>query len=158
MNYLIGDIGNTNIKICKLNRNFKIINSYLFETKHLNLKKKLMIKFKKIINKNTNKKVLFSSVVPKVYTMLKNILKKNNMKVIEIKKLNLKKIMKFKIRKYSDIGSDRIANSIGAYYKYKSNCIVIDFGTATTFDVIKKRSVYDGGVIAPGIKLSIIGT
>ena len=40
MNYLIGDIGNTNIKICKLNRNFKIINSYLFETKHLNLKKK----------------------------------------------------------------------------------------------------------------------
>ena len=63
--------------------------------------------------------------------------------------------MKFKIRKYSDIGSDRIANSIGAYYKYKSNCIVIDFGTATTFDVIKKRSVYDGGVIAPGIKLSI---
>ena len=114
-----------------------------------------MIKFKKIINKNTNKKVLFSSVVPKVYTMLKNILKKNNMKVIEIKKLNLKKIMKFKIRKYSDIGSDRIANSIGAYYKYKSNCIVIDFGTATTFDVIKKRSVYDGGVIAPGIKLSI---
>ena len=155
MNYLIGDIGNTNIKICKLNRNFKIINSYLFETKHLNLKKKLMIKFKKIINKNTNKKVLFSSVVPKVYTMLKNILKKNNMKVIEIKKLNLKKIMKFKIRKYSDIGSDRIANSIGAYYKYKSNCIVIDFGTATTFDVIKKRSVYDGGVIAPGIKLSI---
>ena len=53
------------------------------------------------------------------------------------------------------MGSDRIANSIGAYYKFKSNCIIIDFGTATTFDVVKKPKIYDGGVIAPGIKLSI---
>ena len=63
--------------------------------------------------------------------------------------------MKFKIKKYSQLGSDRIANSIGAYNKFKTNCIVIDFGTATTFDVVKKNAVYDGGVIAPGIKLSI---
>ena len=63
--------------------------------------------------------------------------------------------MRFKVKKYSQLGSDRIANAIGAYYKFKTNCIVIDFGTATTFDVIKKNAGYDGGVIAPGIKLSI---
>ena len=39
--------------------------------------------------------------------------------------------------------------------KFRTNCIVIDIGTATTFDVIKKNFIYDGGVIAPGIKLSI---
>ncbi len=43
MNYLIGDIGNTNIKICKLNQKFKIIKSYLFDTKD----KQLLIQFKK---------------------------------------------------------------------------------------------------------------
>ena len=37
MNYLIGDIGNTNIKICKINKNFKIVNTYIFQTKNLDL-------------------------------------------------------------------------------------------------------------------------
>ena len=155
MNYLIGDIGNTNIKICKINRNFKIINTYLFETKNINLEKNLNKKLKYLINNNTNKKVLFSSVVPDVFKKISKIFKRKKLIIYEIKKLNLKKIMKFKIKKYSQFGSDRIANSIGAYSKFKTNCIVIDFGTATTFDVVKKNAVYDGGVIAPGIKLSI---
>ena len=155
MNYLIGDIGNTNIKICKINRNFKIISTYLFETKNFNLEKHLNKKLKNIINKNTNKNVLFSSVVPNIYKKISKILKRKQLNVYELKKFKLKKIMKFKIKKYSELGSDRIANSIGVYSKYKTNCIVIDFGTATTFDVIKKQGIYDGGVIAPGIKLSI---
>ena len=155
MNYLIGDIGNTNIKICKINKNFKIIKSYLFETKNLRLEKNLSDKLNQIIKKNTSKKVLFSSVVPKVFKKVSKIFKSKKLSVYEIKKFNLKRIMKFDINKYSQLGSDRIANSIGAFYKFKTNCIIIDFGTATTFDVIKKRGTYDGGVIAPGIKLSI---
>ena len=51
------------------------------------------------------------------------------------------------------MGSDRISNALGSL-KYK-NCLIIDFGTATTFDIIKK-GVYDGGVISPGVDLSII--
>jgi len=66
MNYLIGDIGNTNIKICKTNKRFKIIKTYLFETKNPSLEANLNRKLKQIVKKNTNKKVLFSSVVPKV--------------------------------------------------------------------------------------------
>jgi len=155
MNYLIGDIGNTNIKICKINSNFKIINTYLFETKKTNFEANLNRKLKKIIKKNTNKNVLFSSVVPKIYKKISRNFKKNNLNVFEIKKFNLKKIMKFNIKKYPELGSDRIANAVGVSDKYNSNCIVIDFGTATTFDVIKKRGIYDGGVIAPGINLSI---
>tara|TARA_A100001037_G_scaffold241694_1_gene221922 strand:- start:339 stop:1097 length:759 start_codon:yes stop_codon:yes gene_type:complete len=155
MNYLIGDIGNTNIKICKLNKKFKIIKTYFFSTKNsgleINFKKKLNI----LIDKNTNSKILISSVVPNIYKLISKTLKKKRLKVYEIKKLNLKKLINIRVDKYSDLGSDRIANAIGAYHKFKSNCIVIDFGTATTFDVVKKNAIYDGGVIAPGIKLSI---
>tara|TARA_B100000029_G_scaffold497230_1_gene564556 strand:- start:6061 stop:6819 length:759 start_codon:yes stop_codon:yes gene_type:complete len=155
MNYLIGDIGNTNIKICKINKKFKIVKTYLFETRDPSL----VIKFKKklniILRKKINNKILFSSVVPKVYKKISKSLREKKFKVYEIKKFNLKKIMKYKVNQYSQLGSDRIANSIGAYYKFYSNCIVIDFGTATTFDVIKNKAIYDGGVIAPGIKLSI---
>ena len=155
MNYLVGDIGNTNIKICKIDKKFRIKNTYLFNSKSSNLKKELTAKIKSMSEKNINKNVLFSSVVPEVFNKIKFILKKKKMKVYEIKNFNLKNIMTFNIKKYSQLGSDRIANSIGAYFKFKSNCIVIDFGTATTFDIIKSKGVYDGGVIAPGIKLSI---
>ena len=123
--------------------------------KKTNFEANLNRKLKKIIKKNTNKNVLFSSVVPKIYKKISRIFKKNNLNVFEIKKFNLKKIMKFNIKKYPELGSDRIANAVGVSDKYNSNCIVIDFGTATTFDVIKKRGIYDGGVIAPGINLSI---
>ena len=60
MNFLIGDIGNTNIKICKINKNFKIINTYLFNTKSLDLEKEINKKFKNI-NKVVHTNVLFSS-------------------------------------------------------------------------------------------------
>ena len=155
MNYLIGDIGNTNIKICKLSKNFKIKSTYFFETKKNNLKSEINRKLKKLSSKNTFKKILFSSVAPGTYKNISSILRKKKFKVYEIKKFNLKKIMNFRIKKYSQLGSDRIANAIGAYHKFKTNCIVIDFGTATTFDVIKKDNIYNGGVIAPGINLSI---
>ena len=57
------------------------------------------------------------------------------------------------IKKKKQLGSDRIVNAIGG--KKYINCLIIDFGTATTFDVIK-NGIYEGGVIAPGVKLSIM--
>ena len=66
--------------------------------------------------------------------------------------MNLKKLIKINVKNNNQIGSDRIANSIEGK-KFK-NCLIIDFGTATTFDVIKKNN-YLGGVIAPGVTLSL---
>ena len=77
---------------------------------------------------------------------LKFFINRNNLKVNELKKFNLKKYIKIKLNK-KYVGSDRIANAIGVD-KYK-NYIVIDFGTATTFDVIIKNQYY-GGIISPG--------
>lgn len=53
-----------------------------------------------------------------------------------------------------EVGADRIVNAIAAFEQYKQACIVVDFGTATTFDVINSKGQYLGGVIAPGIGIS----
>ncbi|MBT3312663.1 MAG: type III pantothenate kinase [Desulfobacterales bacterium] len=53
-----------------------------------------------------------------------------------------------------EVGADRIVNSIAAYEKYKTSLIVIDFGTATTFDAISSKGEYIGGAITPGIMIS----
>jgi type III pantothenate kinase len=54
-----------------------------------------------------------------------------------------------------DVGADRIVNGIAAYEKYRSACIVVDFGTATTVDYISKKGEYVGGAIAPGLLISL---
>lgn len=53
-----------------------------------------------------------------------------------------------------EVGADRIVNSVAAYQKYGGPCIVIDFGTATTFDAISADGAYLGGIITPGIQIS----
>lgn len=54
-----------------------------------------------------------------------------------------------------EVGADRIVNTVAAFATYGPNLIVIDFGTATTFDVVDEDGAYAGGVIAPGVNLSI---
>ena len=54
-----------------------------------------------------------------------------------------------------EVGADRVINAYSAYQKYKQATIVLDFGTATTFDVANDKGAYIGGVIAPGINLSL---
>ena len=156
MQLLIGDIGNTTTKISiiKLNKYKSFKNLYFDSKKILNnkfLKNKLKIK-----SKNINKYALFSSVVPKYESKLKKFLLKNfGIKLIEIKNKNIKKNIIINIKNKKQVGSDRIANTISVFNKYKANCIVVDFGTATTFDVVTKKGIYNGGVIAPGVNLSI---
>jgi type III pantothenate kinase len=54
----------------------------------------------------------------------------------------------------AEVGADRIVNSVAAFEKYGGPCIAVDFGTATTFDVISQKGEYLGGVITPGIGIS----
>ena len=54
----------------------------------------------------------------------------------------------------ADLGADRLVNSIAAFERYGGPCVVVDFGTATTFDVISAKGEYLGGAIAPGLGLS----
>jgi len=156
MKILIGDIGNTLTKLCLVNEKSIITQVHDVETSKIIKEKDLFKLFQPILNKHIKKKILFSSVVPKAYIKINKFFKTKKYKVYEIKKLPLKSLIKIKIDKYNELGSDRIANAIGAYSLFKKNCIIVDFGTATTFDIVRNPGIYEGGVIAPGIKLSIL--
>ena len=155
---LIGDIGNTVTKVCLINNNNCSIKKIFFlESKKIIFNNYIKIKFHKIFKKNKiNKFALFSSVVLKHELKIKKFLYKfYKIKLVEIKNKKINKIIKINIKNKKQVGSDRIANAVSVYSKYKKDCIVLDFGTATTFDVITKSGIYNGGVIAPGINLSI---
>ena len=151
MYYIIGDIGNTSTRICLLNKS-KILKSIIFDTKNIFLKGYIKKIFSKFFHKKLKKEILFSSVVPLAFKKIKKNFKTSNFTIYEIKKFNLKKIIKINIKNIKQLGSDRIVNSIEG--KKFRNCLIIDFGTATTFDIVK-NGVYEGGVIAPGVKSSI---
>ena len=148
--YLLGDIGNSETKIFLVSRQNKILKKIIFLTKDINqkkLKKNIKIDFKKI------EKILFCSVVPKSFNLIKKyLIKKTKVKCNEVKNLNLKSLIKIKVN-YKQVGSDRITNAI-SLMNNKDNFIILDFGTATTFDVLIKNT-YTGGIIAPGIRLSL---
>ena len=59
------------------------------------------------------------------------------------------------VERPSEVGADRLANAVGAHGRYPGPLIVIDFGTATTLDVVAADGAYQGGVIAPGVNLSL---
>jgi type III pantothenate kinase len=151
--HILGDIGNTETKIFLVSTNNKIIKKISFSTKDINQTKldKLFINFK--IDYKKLKKILFCSVVPKSFNMIKKyLLKKTKLKCFEVKNLNLKSLIKIKAN-FKQVGSDRITNAI-SLMNNKNNFIILDFGTATTFDVLIKNT-YVGGIIAPGVKLSL---
>ena len=158
MQILIGDIGNTITKICLIEfKNLKVRKIIYLNSKKILSKNLLKKNLKKIFkNKSISKVALFSSVVPKYQLILKKYLKKvYKIKLREIKEKTINKIVKINIKNKNQVGSDRVANAVGVYKKYKTNCIVLDFGTATTFDVVTKNGIYNGGIIAPGVNLSM---
>ena len=63
--------------------------------------------------------------------------------------------MRILMKNPSEVGADRIVNAVAAYERYGGPCIVADFGTATTFDVVSREGDYLGGAIAPGIEVSL---
>jgi type III pantothenate kinase len=150
---IVGDIGNTETKICLVNSKNIIIKKVTLVTKKINSS----LLEKSLVSLNLKSKVidkcLFCSVVPKSFNEIKNFFNNTyKIKCNELKKLKLDKLIKIKVN-YKQIGSDRLANAISVINN-KDNFIILDFGTATTFDVLIKNS-YHGGVIAPGVKLSL---
>jgi len=150
---ILGDIGNSETKVYLVNSNNKIVKQTSFPSKKIN-NKILLSKFRLLLTDfNVIEKILFCSVVPKSFNLIKKFLsKKVKKKCFEVKKLRLRSLINIKVN-YKQVGSDRLTNAISALNN-KDNFIIIDFGTATTFDVIIKND-YKGGIIAPGIEISL---
>jgi type III pantothenate kinase len=150
---IVGDIGNTETKICLVNSQKKIVKRISLNTKKISISllsksiKKFNFKLKNI------EKCLFCSVVPKSYKLIEFFFNKFlKIKCYELKDLNLKSLINIKVNK-KQVGSDRLSNAI-SLMNNKKNFIILDFGTATTFDVLIKN-YYHGGIIAPGINISL---
>ena len=151
--HILGDIGNSETKVYLVNSKNKIVKNVNFQSKKIN-DKILNQKFKFLIKDyNSIKKILFCSVVPKSFNLIKKFLsKKIKKKCYEVKDLKLKSLIDIKVN-FNQVGSDRLTNAVSVLNQ-NDNFIILDFGTATTFDVVIKKT-YKGGIIAPGIKISL---
>ena len=151
--YILGDIGNSETKVFLVSSRNKIIRNINFPSKKIN-NKSLSTKFNYLIKPNQIiDKILFCSVVPKSFNLVKKFLsKKFSKKCYEVKELKLQSLINIKVN-YKQVGSDRLTNAI-SLVNNKDNFIILDFGTATTFDIVIKKT-YKGGIIAPGIKISL---
>jgi len=99
---------------------------------------------------------IIASVVPQVMFTLKNLCRRyfgHEALVVGENGVNLG--IEVLLDRPEEVGADRLVNAVAAHKYYKGPLIVIDFGTATTFDVVDKSGNYCGGCIAPGINLSL---
>jgi type III pantothenate kinase len=100
--------------------------------------------------------VIIASVVPKLTPIVADAIKKlHNGTPLIVGNNDAKLKIKICLNDPKEVGQDRLINSIAAYDKFGGNLIVVDFGTATTFDVVGSQGEYFGGVISPGVNLSI---
>jgi type III pantothenate kinase len=98
--------------------------------------------------------IIISSVVPPIDSTLRQV----GERYFHLKPLfvepGIKTGMPVRIDNPAEVGADRIVNAVAAFHKYGGPCVVVDFGTATTFDAVSAKGEYLGGVIAPGLGIS----
>jgi len=98
--------------------------------------------------------VMISSVVPPLDSTLLRVCERYfNQKPLFVEP-GVKTGMPVLYENPAEVGADRIVNAVAAFEKYGGPCVVVDFGTATTFDCITAKGEYQGGVICPGIGIS----
>jgi type III pantothenate kinase len=102
------------------------------------------------------KRAVVASVVPQALFDLRQLAKRYfNTELMVVGDPRIKTGIGVKIDNPREVGADRLVNAFAAWNKYKQALIVVDFGTATTFDVVTGEGNYAGGVIAPGVNLSL---
>ena len=98
--------------------------------------------------------IVVSSVVPPLDSTLRRVCQQYfNRKPLFIEP-GVKTGMPVLYENPAEVGADRIVNSVAAFEKYGGPCIIVDFGTATTFDCVTAKGEYQGGVISPGLGIS----
>ena len=152
------DVGNTNI-VFGLYKNDKLIENWRISTLRTRTEDELAIligqlfKMKGYTLEDIDN-VIISSVVPQVMYSLQHMSKKYCKVEAMVVGLKLKSGINIKYDNPKEVGADRIVNSVAGIKKYGNGLIIVDFGTATTFDAISDKGEYLGGAILPGIKIS----
>jgi type III pantothenate kinase len=161
---LVIDIGNTNIVLGLYNHGRLSHKWRLISDDKKNPKKNIDDYAVDIIELFLTEKIdclqisgcIIASVVPTLTNKIKAAVKKFfGGKILIIGEENLKLGIDIQVKNKQEVGADRLINAIAAYNEFGGNLIIIDFGTATTFDVVGANGEYLGGVIAPGINLAL---
>jgi len=148
------DIGNTNITF-GLFKGKRLLKRMDIPTSSINSKNNSIQKIKKAFLRYKIEAILICSVVPKAEQLLTVIARK----LFKVKPIILGKDINVPIKnlykKPKQVGQDRLVNTYAGYTFYKTPLIIIDFGTAITFDIVSKSGAYLGGIITPGIELAL---
>ena len=158
---LVIDVGNTNIKLGVYDKD-ELVYSWRLSVKVVRTADEIGIVFAGLfdsasIDMKSFDGIIMSSVQPSLnYTMehaCEYYLGKKPMMV----GVGIKTGLNIKYSNPQEVGADRIVNSVAAYRLYGGPCIVVDFGTATTFNVVSEKGEFMGGCIAPGIITALEG-
>ena len=98
--------------------------------------------------------VIISSVVPPLDSTLRRLSERYFHQKALFVEPGIKTGMPVLYENPAEVGADRVVNGVAAFEKYGGPCVVVDFGTATTFDCVTAKGEYQGGVICPGIGIS----
>ncbi len=155
---LVIDVGNTNTVLGVYDRKV-LVDHWRMVTEREKTSDEWGILFRELflfdrIDFKDFKGMIISSVVPPVLNMLEGMPRKYFQVEPLIVGPDIETGMSIFYENPAEVGADRIVNSVAAYERYKRSMIVVDFGTATTFDYVSSRGEYMGGVIAPGIGIS----
>jgi len=152
------DVGNTSITLGVFD-NEKLTSSFSIETKKNSDTEYFTLSLvKKLTENNLDPSLINSVIISSVVPELREILAKSVKDIFGVKPLEVSHSSKTNMPILYDfpeeVGADRIVNAVAAFNIFNSSAIVVDFGTATTFDCISAGGEYLGGAIAPGIKIS----
>ena len=152
------DIGNTETTVGIGNKDGW--NSYRFTTRDANTSDELLVLFNSTFELDIETiNQIYGSIICSVVPQVTNNMVKAIEKYLESSPIvvgpGVKTGLKVNIDNPKELGPDRIANSVAGYKIAKSDVIIVDLGTATTFDVVNSKKEYLGGSIAPGIKISL---
>ncbi|MCD6104290.1 MAG: type III pantothenate kinase [Thermosipho sp. (in: Bacteria)] len=150
--YLLLDVGNTHTTVA-LTHDGKNFDTKRISTKLLQTEDELFV-FLKNLYDFSFKKIIVSSVVPNINHILSFFAKKYvGCEAIFVEASKFSKI-KWNVKIPQEIGADRVANAIAAFFDYGKSALIIDFGTAITIEVLK-NGIYEGGVIIPGFSMLV---
>ncbi|MCI6272613.1 MAG: type III pantothenate kinase [Erysipelotrichaceae bacterium] len=152
------DIGNTNISMGLLDGD-KIIGNFRLTTKTQRTSDEYGICLTTLLIKSDIKPsdiedVVISSVVPKVMYSFTNCIKKYLNKTPIVISAGIKTGISINTDNPKEVGADRIVSVAAAYHTYHRSCIIVDFGTATTFDYVSGNGEFKYTVISPGLEIS----
>jgi type III pantothenate kinase len=156
---LVIDVGNSN-NVIGLFSEKKLLSHWRIRTEWNRTADEYWVLFKEFVQSSNVEPdniddIVIACVVPSLIPVLQEMAKKYFSSEPLIVGPGIKTGISILYRNPAEVGADRIVNSVAAFEKYGGPLIIVDFGTATTFDVVSKKGEYLGGVIFPGIQISL---